>query len=61
MARARKEGAVAQTVSEGVKHARALDAAIDYYRAQLPDSAEESKNWPFGATVPHIIGQLNNL
>lgn len=73
MSRARKEGAKiaakgdelagvqGNPVSEGVKHASALDAAIDFYREQLPDNAEESKNWPFSSTIPHIIGQLNNL
>lgn len=48
-------------ISEGVKHARALDAAIDYWKAKLPDDAAAAKNWPFSGTIKHVIGQLNNL
>ena len=48
-------------ISEGVKHARALDAAIDYWKSKFPDDAAEAQNWPFSATVKHVIGQLNNL
>lgn len=48
-------------ISEGVKHARALDAAIDYWKSKFPDDAAEAKTWPFSATIKHVIGQLNNL
>lgn len=50
-----------KTVSEGVKHARALEAAIEFYKAKLPEDVEEAKNWPFLSTIERVVGQLNNL
>lgn len=47
-------------VSEGVKHARALSEAIEYYEAAYPQEWLAEMNYPFAGHLETVIARLNN-
>ncbi len=47
-------------ITEGVEHARALDAAMDFYREEYPDEWQEEQNVPFAGHLDTVIARLNN-
>lgn len=47
-----------KTASEGVGHARALEAALEYYQAEYPDEFEAERNVPFAGHFDTVLARL---
>lgn len=46
--------------TEGVKHARALSEAIEFYRASYPVEWSDEQNYPFAGHIETVVARLNN-
>lgn len=46
--------------TEGVKHARAIEAAIAFYVAAYPDDYAAERNVPFAGHIDTVTARLRN-
>lgn len=52
--------AARKKTSEGVEHARALEAAIAYYKAEYPEEFADEQNVPFVGHLETVAARLRN-